>query len=217
VNPSGPSALSHQPGLGPLLEESVFTIRQERQFAERLVGIELRNRYQVENASGQALYDVREVQSGVGAFFARQFLGSRRSFTLEIGTVAGEVALTLHRPYTWFLSEMEVRGAQGRTLGRIDQRWRFFSRRLDLLSPTGEVLAFLYGPLFKPWTFQLIQGETEVGKIQKRWSGLLTEAFTNADNFTLQFSHGLDPRLRPLTLAAAFLIDFLYFEQRQRR
>jgi hypothetical protein len=200
-----------------VLDESVLAIEQERQFGEAVIGIELRNHYRVLKVSGEVVYEVREAQDGMGAFFMRQFLGSRRGFTLELRTPSGQVALELRRPYTWFLSEMDVCGADGRLLGRIEQRWRFFSRRLDLLTPTGEILGFLYGPLFKPWTFQLIRGDAEVGRIEKRWSGLLTEAFSNADNFTVRFAHGLDPRVRPLTLASAFLIDFLYFERHSNR
>jgi hypothetical protein len=51
-----------------------------------------------------------------------------------------------------------------------------------------------------------------VGRITKQWSGLLREAFTDADTFGVQLGPGMDPRLRTLALAATFLIDFLYFE-----
>merc|ERR1712062_708350 len=56
-------------------------------------------------------------------------------------------------------------------------------------------------------------GSTEVGKISKQWSGLLKEAFTDADNFGISFPMDLDVRMKAVCLAACFLIDFMYFEK----
>ena len=53
-----------------------------------------------------------------------------------------------------------------------------------------------------------------MGRITKKWSGLLREAFTDADTFGVEMGPAMDPRLRPLMVAATFLIDFLYFEDR---
>jgi hypothetical protein len=36
-------------------------------------------------------------------------------------------------------------------------------------------------------SISLTDGSTEVGKISKQWSGLLREAFTDADNFGISF------------------------------
>ena len=51
--------------------------------------------------------------------------------------------------------------------------------------------------------FQVLSpdGSTEVGKISKQWSGLLREAFTDADNFGISFPMDLvmKPAL-PLTM-----------------
>jgi hypothetical protein len=49
-------------------------------------------------------------------------------------------------------------------------------------------------------------GSTEVGKISKKWSGLLREAFTDADNFGISFPMDLDVRMKAVMLGASFLI-----------
>jgi len=53
----------------------------------------------------------------------------------------------------------------------------------------------------------------EVGKITKQWSGLAREAFTDSDNFGINFPMDLDVRCKATLLAAVFLIDFMFFEQ----
>ena len=46
----------------------------------------------------------------------------------------------------------------------------------------------------------------EVGKISKQWSGLVKEAFTDADNFGIQFPMDLDVKIKACLLGAVFLI-----------
>jgi hypothetical protein len=58
----------------------------------------------------------------------------------------------------------------------------------------------------------------EVAVVRKRWSGLLQEAFTDADTFTLEFKPDCaDARLRQMVLAVALLVDLTYFDNRSRK
>ena len=201
--------------LDPLLRASSLRVEQEAHVTEALLGVERRNRYRVIDEEGRTFLEATENGAGVGAFFLRQFMGSRRSFEMDLTTPSGGVMLRLRRPFTWFFSEMDIVGWDGRPLGSVQQRWQWFARRLDLLSPSGRLLAFLHGPFFKPWTFQLVHAGRQVGRIEKQWSGFVKEAMTTADNFRLTFSTEVGADLRQLTLAAAFLVDFVYFERRQ--
>ena len=53
----------------------------------------------------------------------------------------------------------------------------------------------------------------QVGKISKQWSGVLKEAFTDADNFGISFPMDLDVKIKATLLGAVFLIDFMFFEE----
>ncbi|XP_032766053.1 phospholipid scramblase 1 isoform X2 [Rattus rattus] len=55
--------------------------------------------------------------------------------------------------------------------------------------------------------------ESVVGKISKQWSGFVREAFTDADNFGIQFPLDLDVKMKAVMLGACFLIDFMFFER----
>ncbi|XP_027625241.1 phospholipid scramblase 1 isoform X2 [Tupaia chinensis] len=54
--------------------------------------------------------------------------------------------------------------------------------------------------------------ETMVGRISKHWTGIVREAFTDADNFGIQFPLDLDVKMKAVMLGACFLIDFMFFE-----
>ncbi|CDQ92431.1 unnamed protein product, partial [Oncorhynchus mykiss] len=52
----------------------------------------------------------------------------------------------------------------------------------------------------------------KIGKISKQWTGLLREAFTDADNFGIQFPMDLDVKMKAVMIGACFLVDFMFFE-----
>jgi uncharacterized protein YxjI len=194
--------------------EHALRVRQVKEWGEILTGFEGRNRYEVVGDDGRPLFFAGEVGGGVGLFFLRIFLKANRPFTMELKSPTGETLLTLRRPWRFWLSRLEVEDGEGRHLGAIQQRFRFFARGYDVLGPHDEELAHIHGPFFKPWTFNVEHQGREVGTIAKKWSGFGKEMFTDADNFGVQFNGLDDPRLRTLVVAATFLIDFVHFENR---
>jgi hypothetical protein len=55
-------------------------------------------------------------------------------------------------------------------------------------------------------------GETEVGKISKQWTGYVREAYTDADNFGATFPMDLDVKIKAVLLAGVFLIVIYIFK-----
>lgn len=49
-------------------------------------------------------------------------------------------------------------------------------------------------------------GGEPIGRISKQWSGLVHEAFTDKDNFGIQFPLNLDVKMKAVLLGACFLI-----------
>lgn len=201
--------LSHALDAAPRL-----VVRQARDWTE-LLDLEAPNRYALLTEDGALAGMAAEYPGGAGAWIGRWWLRARRPFEMAVyGTEDRRLpALRFTRPWTWWLSELHVADADGRPLGTVRQRFTFFRRRLEIEAPDGRVLAGVEGPLLRPWTFVLkTPTGRELGRIEKRWSGGLTELFTNADTYLVTLPAG-DPRLRRLALAAAVLVDFLWFEQ----
>ncbi|CAG2162276.1 unnamed protein product [Oppiella nova] len=67
------------------------------------------------------------------------------------------------------------------------------------------------------WTLLAKDSDRNVGKISKKWSGLLREHFTDADVFGVNFPGDQDVRAKALLMAATFLIDFMFFEKKGNR
>ncbi len=72
--------------------------------------------------------------------------------------------------------------------------------------------------MFRPWTFWVDEDGTRVGKIAKRFSGIGTEMFSDADKFDIEFTAPVahqEQRLRMLVMG--FVIDMKFFEGNNNR
>ena len=84
-----------------------------------------------------------------------------------------------------------------------------------MLGPDGSVWFSMRSGFFSFWTFPFYSGGTEQAVIEKKWSGGLTELFTDADNFRVSFlNSSLSEEERALILAAAIFVDLQYFERK---
>ena len=83
-----------------------------------------------------------------------------------------------------------------------------------MLDASGQDTYQLFGPLLHPWTFEIRRGDQDLGKITKKWSGIMKEGFTDADNFGVTFPASWDFTLKAVFLGAVFLIDFVHFENK---
>lgn len=190
-----------------------LTVRQRKRWLEILLSFEFKNAYDVYDDRQQAVLNAREVGGGVGEFFRRAFLGPLRPFTMQVTDIAtGNVLLNIHRPFRFFFHRIEVRTEQGSLLGAIQRRWSWLRRIYTIEDAQGQDVAEIFGPILKPWTFEIRTQGAVGGTIRKRWSGFGKELFTDADNFGVELG-GLQPELRALAFAATVLVDVVHFER----
>ncbi|WP_426756238.1 phospholipid scramblase-related protein [Myxococcus sp. Y35] len=200
-----------------MMETPALRMRQFREGLEIIFGAQTRNRYEVCDNMGRVVLYAEEEARGFGAMLRRTFWPFYKA-RLECMTQGGIVALVVERPWSIILTKADVLAWDGRLMARIQQRFTLLGRRLDIVTPGGAVIATVKGPLFRPWTFRIFQGDAEVAVVRKRWSGLLQESFSAADTFTLDFQpQCTDFRLRQLVLAVALLVDLTYFENNSSR
>lgn len=162
------------------------------------------------------MFNVQEQGSGIGSVLKRIFLASYRPFTSHVEDLTtNRQLLSLRRPFRFFLHRLEVSDADGRAVGALQRRWTWLRRKYVIEDAAGQEIATLFGPILKPWTFKVLlpNSTTEVGLVQKKWSGMLKEMFTEADNFWVSYDDVPDPALRALLFSATVLIDIVHFER----
>jgi uncharacterized protein YxjI len=204
-----------------------LTVRQRKRWLEILLSFEMKNAYDVYDEAQMPVFRVREEGSGLLSFLKRIFLGPLRFFTasvVDLGTQ--QTVMTLLRPFRFFFHRLEVSGPGGQGWGAIERRWSWLRRLYIIEDENGAVVASIFGPLLRPWTFEVRelgpggQGDGQDGSkgpvravIRKRWSGFLKEAFSDADNFGVELADLSNARLRALVFAATVLIDVVHFER----
>jgi uncharacterized protein YxjI len=194
-------------------QSSEIMIVQKRELAE-LFGFETRNKYSIEVNGAPFAFAAEQGKGGL-AFFARMFLGHWRTFEIHFFDNARQLVLKAVHPFRFFFQRLEVWAANGRQIGAIQQRWAFFSKRFDFTDATGRLLLTVSSPIWRPWTFKFMRQERELARVEKKWAGMLQEAFTDADRFRVAFESpelGLDER--NLVLVAGVFIDLQYFERK---
>jgi uncharacterized protein YxjI len=209
--PSTSSALT------PFVRPHRLTVRQRKSWMEILTSFDGRNKYVVYDEAGNPVFNVEEQGTKFGAFLKRLFLRSWRPFTSHVEDLNGQrQLLVLQKPFRFIFHRLEVRDGAGNLLGAVQRKWTWIRRKYVIEGPSGNHIATLFGPILRPWTFKIQPAgtEQELGLIQKKWSGLVKEAFTDADNFWIEYEAVTDPQLRAVLFAATALIDIVHFENR---
>jgi uncharacterized protein YxjI len=198
-----------------LLSSSSLVIRQKRELAE-LLGFESRNKYEIMNEQGSVLGYAAEQNKGFLGMLFRQFLGHWRRFEVFIFDNQKQQIAIAKQPFRFFFQRLEIRLPNDQPIGALQQRFAIFRKRFDIVDADGKLIFEMSSPFFRIWTFKFFDlSGTEIARIEKKWSGLFSEVFTDRDNFRLQFgSPGLSGKHRYLLIAAAIFIDLNYFEKK---
>lgn len=197
----------------------LFMEQHARHWWEILTGVEQANEYTLSDTNGRPVAFVSEIDTSFLRLLARLFLGARRPVDVIVANLRKDVVLQFSRKFTFFFSEIRVVTGRGEALGMIQRRFSVLYRHYDLIDPRGRVFASVRSPIWRLWTFPILDAAgRERGVITKKWSNLLQEYFTDADNFVIDFGgDGWSAAERALILAAAILIDFDFFENNHQR
>lgn len=190
--------------MASLLEHDDVIVRQKAKV------IELTNQYELQDTDGNTIGAVNQVGQSKARKALRLLsnLDQYLSHTLEVQDLDGSAVLTLKRPAKLMRSKIEVSDAAGAVVGSIVQRNIVGKKRFGLEAPDGTSLGELQGESWVSWDF-VIKDEADrvVGRVNKKFSGLLREGFTTADTYLVQLEPGLAGPLRSLAFAAAVAID----------
>lgn len=215
------------PGLEYLTQIDQLLIKQQVELLEAFTSFETNNKYRIQNSLGQQVYFAAEDTDCC----TRQCCGPSRPFDIKILDNMQREVIHLTRPlrcssccFPCCLQELEVQAPPGNVVGYVLQKWSICKPQFAITTATRDTVLLIEGPFCQcnmcgDVEYQVLSpdGATTVGKISKQWTGLLKEAFTDADNFGITFPMDLDVKAKATMLGAAFLIDFMFFEETQGR
>ncbi|KAJ7996224.1 hypothetical protein DPEC_G00234830 [Dallia pectoralis] len=211
------------PGLEYLTQIDQILIHQKVELLEALTSFETKNRYEIKNSLGQTIYTAKEDSNCC----IRNCCGPNRMFEMKIKDHVGQEVMNLVKPFRctscfWpcCLQEMEVQSPSGTTIGYVVQNWHPFKPKLTIQNAFKDTVLRITGPFCAcnccgDVDFDVMGKDNDqpIGRISKQWSGLIKEAFTDADNFGIQFPMDLDVKIKAVLMGACFLIDFMFFEK----
>jgi len=214
------------PGLEYLTQVDQLLIKQKVEILEAFTGFETANKYTVKNSLGQKIYFAVEDTDCC----TRNCCGPARPFDIKIMDHQQREVIHLDRPlrcqsccFPCCLQELEVTSNHS-LMGMVKQNWSLCGPSFDIMNEGGNTVLKIEGPtctwsLCGDVSFKVLSadGKHKVGKITKQWTGLVKEAFTDADNFGISFPLDLDVKMKATMLGAAFLIDFMFFEKAQNK
>ena len=216
----GPQAVDCPPGLEYLLQVDQLLIKQKVEILETLVGFETNNQYDVCNSMGQKVYLASEDTDCC----TRNCCGPNRAFELRIIDHSQREVIHLSRPLRCdcclcpcCLMLVRVEAPPGNLIGHVIQDWSCLKPAFHIENAANQKLLKISGPictcsiLCHDVEFDILSmdGGRRVGRITKQWSGLLREAFTDADIYGVVFPMDLDVKAKALLLSATFLIDYM--------
>jgi uncharacterized protein YxjI len=172
--------------------------------------VELTNQYEIHDAEGATLGYVeqegqrrsRKVLRFVTA--VDQFLTHR----LSVYDAAHTKVLELTRPAKLIKSRLTVNDGHGRPVGEIVQQNVFGKIRFSLVGASGDDVGEIRAENWRAWDFSIVDRDgTEIGRIDKRFVGVMKAVFTTADNYVVSLDPRLDGDIRLLVIAAAAAVD----------
>lgn len=187
-----------------LLERDAFVVRQKAKI------VEMTNEYAILDEDGSQVGTVRQEGQSKLKKLVRlvadvdQFLTHR----LAVYDADGSKVLELVRPAKFLKSTLQVNDGTGAARGRIVQRNVVGKKHFALEGPNGDVLGSIDAEDWRSWDFAIHDASgAEVGRITKKWAGILREGFTTADRYLLHIPGEVRPELRLLMVASATGVD----------
>jgi uncharacterized protein YxjI len=190
--------------MSDLLTRDVLVVNQKAKL------IELTDEYRIRDEAGNDIGYIREEGQSVLKKAVRLVSDLDQFFTHRLSMYDRDdtKVVELLRPRKIMKSRVQIFDGEGRPVGTIVQKNVFGKKRFVLQGASGEALGAINAENWRAWDFAIEDASgAEVGRITKKWAGLLKEGFTTADNYVLQISGHVSPDLRLMMLASAAGVD----------
>ncbi|KAH3743082.1 Phospholipid scramblase 2 [Pelomyxa schiedti] len=231
-----PAVVTADPMIDSLSLFPTLLVKQRRKgwLTELCLGCEVENEYKIYNPTGANPKDHMLLAKEESSFCWRQCCGNARRFTMSIWTNDTKEVCRFERPFrcgypcckscrntincfagadsaspgTYLGCTAHVCSCCVPTFVVLDENDNEVYRIIGNCCGCATYTLNIYAPSGPH------ERDDSLGTIQKRWSGLSRELFTDADTFFVTFPTAANGKQRVLLLGALLLIDFMFFERR---
>jgi uncharacterized protein YxjI len=193
-----------------MLDRKTYVVKERTGFMKLASAYDL-----LDPESGQSIGVALEEPPGIVKYL--RLLVNNRWLPTVVNVYEREgqpAVLSIRRGVALFRPKVHV-WAGGRELGYFQPKMISIGPSFRIFDLQGAEIGTVKGD-WKGWNFQLLSpsGE-ELGRVAKKWAGLLKEAFTTADTYVISLSDAAASRrdVAHLLLAAGLAIDTVFKEK----
>ncbi len=188
-------------------------IKQIKEPLEIFSGFETKNKYEINLGDLNSRLFAAETGKG---WIKRNFLGSLRPFEITIKDNQNQELAKIKRPFRFYFHEAHISTVGENKLGSFKRLFSLFYKTYDVYDGNGNIIWTIKGPIWRPWTFRVYKGNSICANILKEWSGMLKEAFSDADNFRIELNEEFEISKILLLISAVLFVDFIHFEKKKK-
>ena len=171
------------------------------------------NSYYVRDSKGEKLGTLLEEIPG---FFKKLLkfspLKTVLGFRINFFDDEDEIILVLQRPFTLFLSNINILSSDGQRLGYFKQKFKLWSGKFDVFDDSNKFIASIKGD-WRDWNFKIVDDKKKkIGEINKKWAGLVKEILTTDDTYLIKLEGSLPVDEKILIVSSAIIIDMVLKE-----
>lgn len=182
---------------------------------EKVNFFKFENSYQIFNEKGENIGAVKQKLT-TGQKLLRILLNkSMLPFQLEIKNSNNELEASISRGWTFFMSKIYIKDAEGIIIGIIQQKFKLLKPTFNILNPSNTLIAEISGD-WKAWNFTINDpSKNQIGTISKKWGGAMKEIFTSADKYNVSINHDCSNQEEKIAiLSGAITIDMVLKESK---
>jgi uncharacterized protein YxjI len=180
---------------------------------EKVNFLKFENSYQIYNDNGENIGTIKQKLS-VGQKILRLLINKEMlPFLLEIKNADDQLEASISRGWTFFMSKIIIKNAQGDIIGTIKQKFKLFKPTFKIFNSSEELIAEINGD-WKAWNFSITDASNnQIGSISKKWGGALKEIFTSADKYNVNIDNNYSNVENKIAiLSGAITIDMVLKE-----
>lgn len=187
-----------------MLEKNMFVVK------EKVKLLSSRNSYEILDEAGAVIGTAEQKTGGLAAILG-MVLGDPPT-RIEFREKPDDSLVFTIRRRGYLFKKVEVVDAQDKLVGRYKAKMLSLSGGFHVYDMDGKHIAEIRGKMLKSdYTFFAPDGKTEMGKVAKKWGGMMKEMFSSADTYGVQIAPAFadQPTVKMLILGAAVAIDAL--------